>query len=573
MVEAMSTQKQTSPDLARLLRQTLRLQRESSREFHYALRRAKEALADDQVEMAVHWCRHGARIAILSNPGFFYSAEMEQFLSDIGRSRLTSATSLHDAPGGLKRFLHVLSAAYEWGGHTRAVSRWIDTCTQYAPSEQHSVLISKQDEFAIPAWLFDSVRKSCGEIIELPPEISSLERAAEMRSRSMEFDAIILHIHPYDPLPNIAYYDQPRPILFYSHADHMFSLGTGVAKVIADLRPVGHDLSVRFRSPAARKVIIPLPLVDDSPASSSKAESRRKLGVSADSLIALTVGGGHFKFSSVWGYSFPEMVQSICEGDPRVRMIAVGISETEPFPELKRLTKGRFMPVGFVEDREIVELYYRTADVYLDSFPCTSITAVLDAARHGLPVQRLCNPYQPLASCDDHGLDSVMGAAGSQDEFVSGVLEWLRWPEERRSDLGSRFRAAVLNEHCGESWKSKWLDPAIASLRLPPENHDRSDTEGPQQSDFSFLGLGRSSLAVDWPTSMFVAGAILAAEHVPRPIRISGLLHSIKPLLFDTAGDGKARKRLWMFSRLVEPFVRNRILTAPGKTLRVISGR
>ena len=80
---------------------------------------------------------------------------------------------------------------------------------------------------------------------------------------------------------------------------------------------------------------------------------------------------------------------------------------------------GRFMPVGAVEDREILELYYRAADIYLDAYPTSSLTATLDAARHGLPVQRLRNRYRCLLWCDDPALDSVMPGAATQEEFIA----------------------------------------------------------------------------------------------------------------------------------------------------------
>lgn len=565
----MSTQEQHNHEYSRLLQRTLRLQREAAREFHYALRRANEAVADGQIEIAVHWCRHGATIAWMSNPGFFYSHEMEQLLSDIGRSYLKPVGKPSYGKDAPKRFLHVLTTAFPTGGHTRAVSRWIDTCAQHAPSEHHSVLISMQLMMPIPAWLSYSAERSGGEVISFLPHLSVLDKAAEMRSRSTEFDAVILHIHPDDPLPNLAFYDQPRPVIFFDHADHAFSLGTDVAMVIADIRPVGHDLSVRFRSPAARKVLLPLPLPDDRHPPLDKAEVRRKLGLPVNAPIALTIGDP-FKFSSVLGYSFPAMVQSICEGNPRVLIIAIGISESEPFPELKRLTGGRFMPVGFVKDRDIVELYYRTADVYLDSFPCTSITAVLDAARHGLPVQRLCNPYQRLMWCDDPGLDSVMRGACSQDEFVTGVLEWLEWPEDKRAELGSRFRTAVLREHCGASWKSNWLDPAINALSLPCEKPHCSETERTREKETCFFGLGRSSWEGEWPGGMFVAGAILGTVGVHRRIRFSGVLRSIKPLLFDTAGDGMAGKRFLMFRRLIASIKPKDVVAALRRILRAV---
>ncbi len=511
MVARMSTKEQTNFDHARLLKQTLTLRREASKEFRYALRRAKEAAADDQVDLAIRWCIHGSTIAQLSNPGFFYSQEMEELLADIGRSNLASAPRPPEKSGNFKRFLHVLTRVYERGGHTRVVASWIDACVQFAPGEHHSVLISKQDELSVPTWLTDATRKSGGELIELSMELSWLERAAEMRSRSLEFDAIILHIHPNDPVPNIAFYDRSIPVLFFDHADHLFSLGVDLAAVIADLRSVGHDLSMRFRSPAARKLILPLPLTDRGPASAGKIEARRKLGLPVEGLLALTIGEP-YKFAEGFGYSFPEVMQSICNGDSRVCIAAIGISESGPFPELKRLTSGQFMPVGFIKDREILELYYCAADVYLDSFPCTSVTAVLDAALRGLPVQTFQIPWQRMMWCDDPGIDSLATRATTQDEYVAGALELLNLPEDKRSELGARFRAAVLREHCGASWKGRWLDPAIDALRLP-----RNDTahlsapEYPGERESTLLWLDRTWTG-NLPASMFVAGAILNTE-------------------------------------------------------------
>jgi hypothetical protein len=161
-------------------------------------------------------------------------------------------------------------------------------------------------------------------------------------------------------------------------------------------------------------------------------------------------------------------------------------------------------------------------------------------------------------------------SVASQDKFVTGLIGWLRWPEGKRSELGGRFRTAVLQEHCGSLWQSKWFDPASDALSLPREDPYRSEPERPQGKEFSFFGLGRASWVDDWPASMFVAGAILPRENVPRRIRFSGILHSIKPLLFDTAGDGMAWKRFLMCWRLVALIEPQDILAAMRKMLRTI---
>jgi hypothetical protein len=51
-----------------------------------------------------------------------------------------------------------------------------------------------------------------------------LQTAAEIRAKSLEFDVIVLHTHPNDPLPNLAFYDQPRPVIFFNT---MVGIGNG----------------------------------------------------------------------------------------------------------------------------------------------------------------------------------------------------------------------------------------------------------------------------------------------------------------------------------------------------------
>ena len=129
------------------------------------------------------------------------------------------------------------------------------------------------------------MRRTGGEIIELSSGLSLMQLAAELRSRSMEFDAIVLFIDPNDPLPNLAYFDRPRPVLFLRHADHAFNLGLDVARVSAEIHTVGLEMSTRFCANDSQLVMLPLPLIDEGLAPSNKDDARRKLGLPIDALI------------------------------------------------------------------------------------------------------------------------------------------------------------------------------------------------------------------------------------------------------------------------------------------------
>jgi hypothetical protein len=276
------------------------------------------------------------------------------------------------------------------------------------------------------------------------------------------------------------------------------------------------------------------------------------------------------------GYSFPQALRAICKGAPQAIVVAIGISdgisELEELRDLERLTGGRFRPVGFVHDPDILELYYSAADVYLDCIPCTSLTSVLDAARHGLPVQTLNNAYLPIVSCDDLALDSVLTGASNQTDYVAGAVQLLQWPEGKRAELGGRLRAAVLQEHCGASWKKKWLDPALDALNsLDPTPtqpaRDRDDREADRL--VGLAGLGWTSR----PASMFIADAIVSISEVALRIRVSCLWRSIWPWLFDSANDGMARKRFRLFRDTVKTVLPNAVSRVVAKLLHPILKR
>lgn len=452
------------------------------------------------------------------------------------------------------------------------VSRWIETCARHAPSELHSILLSMQKEEPLPAWLGDSARRAGGEIIELPSGLSLMQAAAELRRRSLEFDAIVLHIHPDDPLPNLAFYDQPRPVLFFRHADHVFNLGLDAARVVADIRPVGTEMSERFCAKTPRKVMLPLPLLDEALTTCDKTDARRKLGLPVDALILLTIGEPH-KFIPIDGCSFAAVVQSLCAVNPRVLIVAVGLSESEPFQGVGQSIRGRFMPVGVVKNPELLELYYRATDIYLDAYPTSSLTAILDAARLGLPVQRLRNRHRCLLWCDDPALDSVMHGANTQDDFIATVLEWLEWPEEKRLEIGGRFRYAVLRDHCGASWKGKWLDPVVSALTSSGDIASVSVPVNSKTDEASFPGLGIAGPESDWPAGMFVAGAIVSTDHLPGPVRISGVFRSFRPAFFGTARDGRTRERLLMFGLLIASLMPSQIRAAMRWMWRAVFAR
>ena len=92
------------------------------------------------------------------------------------------------------------------------------------------------------------------------------------------------------------------------------------------------------------------------------------------------------------------------------------------------------------------------ADVCLNSFPCTSITSVLEAAMYGVPTLSLHDtPGTPL-TFDDFFVEPR--SASSRREWVDAVAHWCEEPAEREA-AGARMKSQAERGHSGPDWEER----------------------------------------------------------------------------------------------------------------------
>jgi len=113
----------------------------------------------------------------------------------------------------------------------------------------------------------------------------------------------------------------------------------------------------------------------------------------------------------------------------------------------------------------------------------------------------------------------------------------------------------------------------VGALVLSGDISSDSAANNSKTDEAIFPGLGIAGAESDWPGGMFVAGAIVSTDHLPRPVRISGVFHSIRPALFSTARDGRRRKRLLMLGLLVASLMPSQIRAAMRWMWRAIFAR
>jgi hypothetical protein len=448
------------------------------RTFEFAARQVMKARVKGELEDSAEWCSVAASFAWHSHPGFFVDDTIQKILQDIGHSIDVAANpsiSPENRPNGIMslRILHVMTSAPPIGGHTRAVSRWIQNSRETYPGQIHELVITNQGIREVPRWLIDAVRESGGECRVIRPGRSLIGVAKELRKYSQQgFDLIVSHMNPNDPVSAMAFSggNLKTPILLFNHADHVFSTATSVADVILDFRLSGKRITETRRGGKDRSMLLPIPLVDPMKEIGTisfqrrkalREEARERLGLSKDEPIALIIGGSQ-KYKPALGYDFLRAASKILASVRSAKVFAVGLPKdqglTRSYPDLDE----RFHALGVVDDSQLRD-HLLSADVYLEIFPFSSLTAMLEAGLYGLPMQRIRNERATILSGDDVSLDPVVPAATSEEEYVEGATRLLLSDAEDRHELGQRIRNSVLSDHCGAAWTTKWLEPAIGA--------------------------------------------------------------------------------------------------------------
>jgi hypothetical protein len=428
--------------------------------FNWCLTRAEQALSQSE-ELAARWSSVAAHCALAFGCGELASQRLESLGLRLAKTVPTPQGLLSASTRRGSQWLHVMSIAYPVGGHTAFVRRWIENDRS---SDEHHLVITCMNDLNLPE-LRESVEKRGGKVTALGNIPSIIARAHKLRALAWErADRVVLHIHPFDIIPTIAFgIGGGPPVLFLNHADHLFWVGASISDQIINLREAGEDQCVRLRD-INRTTILPIPLplpTPDSKRESSRISLRQQLGIPESALVFLTIGSA-YKYQAIGNLDFLATVRKILAAVPGSFVVAVGPQSTssgwsDPIRELQ----PRLIAVG--EQRDLAP-YHAAADIYLESFPFGSITALLEAALSGLPFVRIPMMAPPPSSSDRYTL-SALTQPSDTDAYLARATALAASPEFRRREAFAA-RDAIISLHCGDAWRKKLEDLKTGAPRI-----------------------------------------------------------------------------------------------------------
>ncbi|HET9603909.1 MAG TPA: hypothetical protein VFO96_06425 [Gemmatimonadales bacterium] len=440
-------------------------------EAYLALRAAAlHAASSGRDEVALRRVREAARLACFAHTGRFADGSLEEIAVNIGQGSGSSAPPSAAVPrsrtgGDARRVLHVISRALPTGGHTRLMRNWIANDR----ASRHSVALLEQGRAPVPGFIEQVINAGGGSLARAPRSSSLTERARWLRDLAVtQADTIVLHIHQFDVVPIVAFaVDGCPPVCFANHADHMFWLGTSVTDAVVSIREFGNELAERRRF-GRLPHILPIPMELER-AVVERQVARASLGIADDAVALLTVGS-RYKYIPDGKYDFFRTMGKILAANVRAILLVVGFVRADVSGHPSVVKWGD--RIRFFGQRPELAAFHGAADLYLDAFPYSSFTAVLEAAAAGVCPVLMYDPVPQQYVADDPGFRRISHQC-DEASYLAHVQQLL---DDRalRHALAADTASEVSRHHRGQAWMTQLASIYAAldeaghhALRLP----------------------------------------------------------------------------------------------------------
>lgn len=395
-----------------------------------------------------------AYFATFKHTGAFSDNDIEELLCNISQKHKMNTIFKYKK----NSFLHIMTECYETGGHTRIVERWINNSNI---NQKHSIVFTEQIKNNIPKWLTKAIIKKNGDIFDLSDNTQIIDKALRLREIASEYEYIILHIHMFDIIPILAFGTKSfnRPIIFVNHADHLFWLGISISDLIINIRKDGLKITSTRRG-SVNGVVLPVPL-EYKKNVLDKKKCRVLIKVPENKKLIISVGSS-YKYIPSNRNIFIETAINILKINSDVIFWVIGPDKykEKQWREAYLNSKGRLNAIGNIS-KKVLNHYYFAADLYIESFPIDSATALIEAALNEIPILRLKSLYSPF--------DVLAGRKDIQANDTNELIKKAKFILNNGKSKNSitKLTTDIIHKHCG----IEWLEQLEKILKKLPKKH------------------------------------------------------------------------------------------------------
>ncbi len=363
--------------------ETLEIIRLNKLYFDKCLNTAEKLMDIKQYDLAAKYFDLLAKFSWGNLTGYYTSWKFEGLLNKLGKSLPDNESFEKNNDSRGFRILHVASDIPDTGGHTRLIMNWIKNDKENI----HNVIVTRQESNKVPEVIIKEFGLDSSIFHLLEPENTFLQKAAELRKRSYKYDMVIMHVHPEDIIPVIAYSCKNiPPVAMMNVGDHQAWVGASVCDLLIQFRdfliPVDKE-----RRGILNQYYLPLPITSTESTNNEKyTAARKELGIEDDEIILLSTGI-EYKYKPFGEYNFFESISKVLDKNKKSKLYIAGISSDSELA--KQHKHNQIIYLGTVTD---LFRYEDACDISVEGFPWGGATAILQCALKGKPIHLIYKP-------------------------------------------------------------------------------------------------------------------------------------------------------------------------------------
>lgn len=377
--------------------------------------------------------------------GFHSSAPLESLLAEISKAKLNKQSGIiKKSETTVTSVLHVGTRFYETGGHTPLMLKWM----QRDNKRRHDLFVTLQSSTELPEKQFAKHNFSKTNVVFTRDNNETLlEVAQKLYDTSAGYDLVVLHIHPDDIIPNLAFANHKRtPVYVMNHADHSFWLGASIADGMVQIRETNFEIDANRRGiPGEKQFYLPIPVETTVENITDKFAIVKKLGIENFDTILLSTSGEN-KFVFFKEYDYYKSIIPVLDKNPQAVLLIVGVgpaswmAEKYPHPQIKFL--------GVVPPNELAEIE-SIADIYVENLPYSSFTALLQVFMRKKAIQFV---YAPL---------NITQLFADESVYTKDLKEWQELLDKLINDKIYRDKRTIniynknFSDYTPDTWKHK----------------------------------------------------------------------------------------------------------------------
>ena len=341
--------------------------------FEDSLANLSALVAGQNYEEGLKYAYNIATFAWRHFTGYYSSWYLENELLKIAKQ--IPAAELSERPTNNK-VLHIVSTMYYSGGHTKLLTEWIKN----DKSKEHSILsIGHKKSDLLNLLRFYNLEI---ENFTLERHPTYLGKAAQLKNIASNYEHIVLHTHPNEILTVVAFGDEQfkTPILLNNHADHTFWVGNSIIDDVIQIRDSIIEIDKERRQITEFSF---LPIIVKS------LDSQNVFHHSEENIKLLSTGA-EYKYEPFEDHHFFKACYEIATSRKNVIINIAGVPPDCNYA--KEFNHPNIKLLGTIPFEEL-SAYEDECDIYLEGFPITSGTALLQPALKKKFIQLMFAPY------------------------------------------------------------------------------------------------------------------------------------------------------------------------------------